>query len=108
MEKAGWRTRAGFALAILGAALLAHQLLFPSGPASNALPGEPIQFFDLHFMGKSILKIPASAGALAAVLRAKRFFIALLTLAGGVFLFFLDTAAGRRFSELVRKNFDEK
>lgn len=104
----GWRTRAGLALALLGCTLLAHQLLTAPEPASNMLPGGPAHYFDLHFMGKSILKIPASAGALAAVLRAKRFFIALLTLAGGAFLFFLDTPPGRRFAEFIRERLDDK
>lgn len=106
MSEVGWRTRAGLALALLGGILLAHQLF--TGPASNTLPDGLAHYFDLHFMGKSILKIPASAGVLAAVLRAKRLFIALLTLAGGAFLLFLDTAPGRRFSQFVCEWFEEK
>lgn len=105
MSGAGWRTRAGLALVLLGGVLLAHQLL--SGSPSDTLSGGAV-YFDLHFMGKSVLKIPASAGALAAALRAKRFFITLLPLAGGAFLIFLDTAPGRRFSEFVREKFDDK
>jgi len=59
---------------LLGGVLLSYQLLSTPGPASNTLlPGGPTHYFDLHFMGKSILKLPVSAGALAAVLRSKRF-----------------------------------
>ncbi len=100
----GWRTRAGLLLVLLSAFLLFFQLASP--PGSPALGGA--LYFDLRLMGKTLLRIPASGGGLAAALRAKQFFIALLPLAGGAFLLFLDTEAGGRLKKFIRDHLGEK
>ena len=98
-----WRARAGLVLVLFSAFLLFFQLASPPGPPASGGPA----YFDLRLMGRSLLRIPASGEGLAAALRAKRFFIAPLPLAGGTFLLFLDTEAGGRLEKFIRDHLGE-
>ncbi|MFC1491368.1 hypothetical protein ACFLQ0_02125 [Nitrospinota bacterium] len=105
MGASTWRTRAGVALALLGAIMLFIQLRTP--PAEPPVSEEPY-YFELSLMGKKLLRVPARAEDLAAALRAKWLILSLIPLAGGAFLLFLDTEAGGRFEKLFRKITDDR
>lgn len=106
MQGAGWRTRAGLALSAFGGVLLLAVLLSPPGEPPAMAPGQPT-YFELRLMGTRLFRIPASGRDLAAALRAKRFLLALLPLAGGAFLIFLDTETGGRFRKFLRDKLGE-
>ncbi len=106
MDSSPWRARAGIALTLLGAVMLLAQLIAPPEPAP-ASSGGPYTF-DLKFLGKTLVSLPARAEDLAAALRAKGLLLALIPLAGGAFLLFLGTPAGGRFGRFVQKAFREE
>ena len=86
--------------------MLLVQLIAPPAapPASSGGP----YTFDLKFLGKTLLSVPARAEDLAAALRAKGLLLALIPLAGGAFLLFLGTPAGGRFGRFVQKAFRDE
>jgi hypothetical protein len=103
MRETGWRTRAGLALAVCGGSFLLYLLAFPAPPPQGVEP----TYFELHLLGSRLLRIPTTGAHLAAAIRIKHFLLALLPMAGGAFLFFLDTPAGARFANFIRENFGE-
>lgn len=103
MDSSPWRARAGIALLLLGAVMLLVQLIAsPTAPPASTARNGPYTF-DLKFMGKTLVSIPARAEDLADALRAKALLLALIPLAGGAFLLFLGTPAGVRFARLARE-----
>ncbi len=106
MDASPWRARAGIALLLLGAVMLLVQLIAPPAapPASSGGP----YTFDLKFLGKTLVSLPARAEDLADALRAKALLLALIPLAGGAFLLFLGTPAGGRFGRFVQKAFRDE
>ena len=108
MDFSPWRARAGIALLLLGAVMLLVQLIAPPEPPPAATATGGPYTFDLKFLGKTFVSVPARAEDLAAALRAKGFLLALIPLAGGAFLLFLGTPAGGRFGRFVQKAFREE
>ncbi len=107
MDASPWRARAGIALLLLGAVMLLVQLIAPPEPATAPSAGGPYTF-DLKFLGKTLVSLPARAEDLADALRVKGLLLALIPLAGGAFLLFLGTPAGGRFGKFVQKAFREE
>lgn len=104
MGREHWRSGAGVILAIVGAALLFLDIGLPAGPALEKTG----YTFDLVFMGKSLLRIPLSAEAVAATLSLKRTGPGILLLALGGFFLYLDTPRGERLKRFLEKWWEEK
>jgi len=96
MPKSTWRPWAGAAFAALGGLLLLWSLGRPPAP-----PGPGPFDLTLAFAGQTLLRLPVSPEAMAALLWLRWLLVPLAPLLLGAFLLFLETPRGRRAEEKI-------
>ena len=97
MPKTTWRPWAGLAFAALGGLLLLWSLGHKPGE-----PGPGPFSLKLSFAGGTLLDLPLSPEAMAAVLWLRWLAVPLAPLLLGAFLFYLETPGGRHLEEKLR------